>query len=141
MGFGPGPGVMSEPWAPVVAAARMDPEVIAVLLHGSMARGEPVPRDVDVTVVLAPEAAERAFDAAMRYAAFSSGKRHEGLDVTVFQDLPLYIRQRVLADHRILWTRNEDALDQLYAVAWRTVKEWEDFRPHYEAYLEEVARG
>lgn len=37
---------MDDPWARVVAAATEDQEAIAVLLHGSAARGEPDARDV-----------------------------------------------------------------------------------------------
>lgn len=132
---------MQEPWAQVVAAARADPDAIAVLLHGSHARGDPKARDIDVAVVLSSRATKAPADAAFEYAEFSSGVRHSGLDVSVFQALPIYIRQRVLAVHRILWVRDEAALDDLYDVAWRTVKEWESFRPHYEAYLAEVADG
>jgi predicted nucleotidyltransferase len=132
---------MREPWAGLVEAAAEDPDVIAILLHGSTARGDAAARDVDVAVVLDPDARIQPAEAAFRYAEHSSGKRHEGLDVSVFQALPLYIRQRILAEHRILWVRDERAHDALYDVAWRTVKEWETFRPHYQAYLEEVARG
>lgn len=132
---------MGDPWAIVVEAAKADPDAIAVLLHGSAARGDPAARDVDVAVVLSPNAREAPPDAALRYAGLSSGRRHAGLDVSVFQALPLYVRQRILAAHRILWVRDEAAHDALYEVAWRTVKAWEDFRPHYNAYLEAVARG
>jgi hypothetical protein len=60
------------------------------------------------------------------------------LDVRVFQRLPLYIRQRVLKDGKVLHVKNED---ELYDVAFRTVRAWEDFRPFYRAYLDEVANG
>lgn len=106
-----------DPWAAVVVAARADPEAIAVLLHGSMARGDPTPRDIDVAVVLAPDARTEPAEAHLRYVEHSSGVRHSGLDVCVFQAVPLYVRQRILAAHKVLWVRDEAALDALYDVA------------------------
>ena len=57
------------------------------------------------------------------------------MDVQVFQQLPIYIRQRVLKDGEVLFVRDED---QLYELAFRTVQEFEDFRPRYQTYLKEV---
>jgi len=73
-------------------------------------------RDVDVAIVLSPGAREAPLDAAIRYAGLSSGRRHDGLDVSVFQALPLYVRHRILVAHRILWVRDEAAHDALYEV-------------------------
>ncbi len=121
----------------LIAEAERDARVVGVIAFGSAARGEPH-RDVDVAIVLTRAARGAATDAAIEYAGFSSGRKHVGLDVSVFQHLPLYVRHRVLTDARVLWARDED---EVYAVAIETVREWEDFRPHYEMYLEEVARG
>ena len=115
--------------------AAQDPEVLAVMLYGSVARGETsAASDVDVCLVLTPE---------RRTAAQMSEQRLEyvqdfDLDIQVFQQLPLYIRQRVLKDGRVLFVRDED---QLYELAYRTVQAFEDFRPRYQAYLDEVARA
>jgi predicted nucleotidyltransferase len=112
-----------------------DADVLAVMLYGSAARGEAsATSDVDLCLVLAP---------VRRTAAQMSAKRLEylqdvDLDVQVFQQLPLYIRQRVLRDGRVLFVRDED---QLYEVAFRTIQAFEDFRPRYEAYLTEVSRA
>jgi uncharacterized protein len=112
-----------------------DADVLAVMLYGSAARGEAsATSDVDLCLVLAP---------VRRTAAQMSAKRLEylqdvDLDVQVFQQLPLYIRQRVLRDGRVLFVRDED---QLYEVAFRTIQAFEDFRPRYEAYLNEVSRA
>jgi hypothetical protein len=59
-------------------------------------------------------------------------------DVQVFQQLPLYIRHRVLKEGKLLFVRDED---RVYESAFRTIQEWEDFRPYYQRYLDEVARG
>jgi hypothetical protein len=59
------------------------------------------------------------------------------LDLSIFQQLPLYVRTRVLKEGRVVSVRDEDAL---YEVAIRTAKQWKDFRPIYRMYLDEVAR-
>ncbi len=60
------------------------------------------------------------------------------IDVHVFQRLPLYVRQRVLMDGRVLLVKNED---DLYELAFRTVRAWEDLRPFYLEYLQQTANG
>jgi len=61
-----------------------------------------------------------------------------GLDVRIFQGLPLALRRRVLREGRVLFVRDEDGL---YDLAIRTAKAWEDFRHVYQGYLEAVGRG
>lgn len=119
----------------LMAAVRSDPRVLAVLLYGSRARGTWTEEsDVDVCLVAAPGFDEAGGDAALRvdYLPFPE------LDLRFFHTLPLYVRQRVLEDGKVLFVRDEPAL---YDVASRTVFEFEDFEPHYRAYLETVARG
>ena len=60
------------------------------------------------------------------------------LDVQVFQDLPLYIRPRVLAEGRVLYCRDED---RLYDVAFATMRAFGRFKRTYRAYLDEVEHG
>lgn len=110
--------------------ARQDPDVIAVLLFGSAARGEPY-RDIDVALVAREGAAHRRpdWDMVMGYSATLP----ESVDLSLFEQLPVYIQTRVLGEGKVLWCRDED---ELYEVAFRVVREWEDFRPFYEHYLE-----
>ncbi len=58
------------------------------------------------------------------------------LDVQIFQALPLYIRSRVLKEGQVLFVRDED---RLYDIAYRTAQAFEDFKPVYYRYLEQVA--
>ncbi len=121
--------------ARLLRRASQDADVLAVVLFGSAARGEASPTsDVDMCLVLTP---------GQRTAAQMSAKRMEylqevDLDVQVFQQLPLYIRHRVLKDGQVLFFRDEPAL---YDLAFRTVQAFEDFRPRYYAYLNEVSRA
>jgi predicted nucleotidyltransferase len=115
--------------------ASDDPEVLAVILYGSSARGEARPEsDVDVCLVLSPAARSRAELTEKRLAYLGD----VDLDVQVFQGLPLYVRPRVLRDGRILFCRDEDAL---YEVAFATIRAFERFKRTYRAYLDEVERG
>ncbi|MCX7750862.1 MAG: nucleotidyltransferase domain-containing protein [Candidatus Bipolaricaulota bacterium] len=117
----------------LLEAAREDPEVLAVLLYGSRARGDAGPgSDTDVCLVLRDgfpreELPRKALD----YLG-------DALDLRVFQALPLLLRRRVLKEGRVLFVRDEGAL---YDLAIRTAKAWEDFRHIYLDYLEAVARG
>ena len=119
----------------LVARAQEDPDVLAVLLFGSQARGSATPTsDHDVCLVLnGPQRSDLdASEKRLQYLGLG------GLDVVVFQQLPLHIRSRVLREGRVLFTRDEDAL---YAVAVRTAKAFEGFRHIHRAYLDAVARG
>jgi predicted nucleotidyltransferase len=111
--------------------AAADDGVLAVMLYGSAARGDNTRfSDIDVCLLLQDRRADRAEMARKRldYADLD-------LDVQVFQLLPLYVRSRVLKEGRTLFVRDEDAL---YELAFRTVRAFEDFKPRYRAYLDEV---
>jgi len=120
----------------LLARAREDRDVLAVFLFGSAARGEVGARsDIDVCLVLNEDALGDPTDASHKrldyLAAFD-------LDVRVFQQLPLYVRHRVLKEGRVLFARDEDLL---YRLALRTVRQFERFKPIYHHYLEQVARA
>jgi predicted nucleotidyltransferase len=129
-----------EPWdhpaiARVVAQARRDPAVLAVLLFGSRARGEGSPAsDYDVCVVLARPPRSDLDAGQMRLDYLALGD----LDVVLFHQLPLAVRSRVLRDGQVLFVRDEDAL---YALAVRTARAFEGFRHIHRGYLEAVAGG
>lgn len=90
----------------LLATAREDPDVLAVVLYGSRARGDAGPgSDTDVCLVLRDafpreELPRRALD----YLGFD-------LDLRIVQALPLPLRRRVL------FVRDEGALYDLEAVA------------------------
>lgn len=117
----------------LIAKARADEAVLAVMLFGSAARGEATPAsDVDICLVLQPRAAEQGAEKRLEYLG------QFDLDVQVFQTLPLPIRRRVLKESRILLSKDEDAL---YDLALRSAKAFDDFRHIYQAYLEAVLDG
>ncbi len=121
--------------ARLVARATKDPEVLAVLLFGSRARGDASPNaDFDVCLVLGATPRSDLDRAEKRLEYLAEGD----LDVAVFQSLPLHIRSRVLKEGTVLYARDEEAL---YAVAIRTARAWEGFRHIHRQYLDEVLRG
>jgi uncharacterized protein len=95
----------------------VDMNVCAVFLFGSVAKGiSNSLSDVDVCIVLH----DKLDDLTM------SHKKLEYLslldyDISIFQQLPLYIRQRVIREVRVLFCRNED---RLYELVFKTIKEF-----------------
>lgn len=121
----------------LVSAVRDDPELLAVLLYGSAARGEATPAsDLDVALVLEPGLEPDGSTDPSRKRIRYGGRF--GMDVTIFRQLPLYVRCRALREGRVLYVRDED---RLYELAIRTAREFEHFRPLYRSYLEQVARA
>ena len=58
-------------------------------------------------------------------------------DIQIFQNLPLYIRVRILKEGKILLCKDEN---KLYELALLTVKDFEQFKPLYKSYIEHVLK-
>ena len=82
-------------------------QVIAILLYGSVARGEEKPiSDIDLCVVT-----ERGISRAARERILSHAS--PSLDITLFWGLPLPIRYRVLREGKLLWGEEGLALHRI----------------------------
>jgi hypothetical protein len=57
------------------------------------------------------------------------------LDIQIFQQLPLYVKMRVLRDGKTIFCKNEDSL---YDLSFSTIRQFENFKPRYLSYLEGV---
>jgi predicted nucleotidyltransferase len=115
--------------------ARIDPEILAVIVFGSAARREETDKsDLDLCLVLTPSRYDPAALAGKRLEYLQTAD----LDISILQALPLYIRRRVLREGRVEYVRDEDAL---YEVAYRSAQAYEDFKHLYQDYLDQVARG
>lgn len=118
----------------LVARAKDDPEVLAVLLFGSRARGTASSgSDVNVCLVLMAEPRSDLAAARTRLQCLAGAD----LDLVLFHQPALHIRSRVLKEGRVLFVRDEDAL---YALAARTARACGGFRHIYRQYLDQVAR-
>ncbi|MGH7335468.1 MAG: nucleotidyltransferase family protein [Candidatus Rokuibacteriota bacterium] len=118
----------------LIARAAKDLDVLGVILFGSRARGDAGPRsDVDVCLVLESGVSPGLAASRKRLEYLAGGD----LDLTIFQQLPLYVRSRILKEGRVVFVRDED---RLYGVAVRTARACEGFRHHYRRYLDTVAR-
>jgi uncharacterized protein len=115
--------------------AKNDQRILAIFLFGSVARGEEHEgSDTDICLVLVPGT----------YTPLQLSKlkleylRDFNQDTQIFQQLPLYIRKRVLKDGKILFTRD---MDQLYDVAFAFIREYADYEHIYREYLGELSRA
>jgi hypothetical protein len=112
--------------------AKADMDILAVILFGSTARGESTAEsDTDVCIVLNKHFSPSAFSAKrLQYLAAAD------LDIVIYQQLPIYIRLRVIKEGKVLFCRDED---MLYEIALKNARDFEDFRHIYMEYLGEVS--
>jgi len=119
----------------LLAMVKQDGEVLAAIVFGSAARDEQPPfSDVDICLVMTSQ--PKSFEPTSLSHKRLEYMKDNSLDVRIFQQLPLYIRVRVLREGRILFVRDEN---QLYELAFRTAQAFEDFKHIYYGYLKEVA--
>ena len=110
------------------------PEIVFAYLHGSFTAPGPY-RDVDVAVWVDPA---REPDHGTRYALDLALWLERGLgprvDVQALNDAPLAFRYHALAG-RLLFTRDDEFLDELRARTW---DEYFDFEPFARQYLRDA---
>jgi len=117
----------------IIEKLKKNKRVIAVALFGSSLAGKG--RDIDVCIFLDKVYPNLEMSRERLELMKNSGK---DVDIQIFQQLPVYIRVRVLKEGKILFCRNEDLL---YEIAFSTVKEFSFFKKSYEMYLKEVEHG
>ena len=119
----------------LLSDARNDDEILAVLLYGSHARNENnAQSDVDLCLVLTPATFAQEYLSEKKLFFLTN----HPFDIQIFQQLPLYIRTRLLKEGKILYCRDENTL---YEVAFTHIREYADYEHIYREYLEEVSRG
>jgi hypothetical protein len=119
----------------IVEALNEDEDILAAILFGSAARGEnSATSDLDLSLVLMPNSYS-ALDLSEKKLKYAS---RFTVHISIFEQMPLYIRKRVLQEGKILFCRDEDAL---YEVAFKTIRELVHFEPTYLEYLKEVAHA
>lgn len=119
----------------LIDTAKLDEEILAIVLFGSSARRENVKNsDIDICLILKPNQYPPKY---LSNKKFDYLKRFD-LDIHIFQQLPLYIRKRVIKEGKILFCRNEE---ELYEIAFNMIQEFNDFEHIYYDYLKEVANA
>lgn len=108
--------------------AKKDKKILAAMAFGSYARKEKY-RDIDVALVLYPgkHTSLEMTNIRIKYSGIS-----DKLDVHVFQQLPIYIRERILKEGKTVFCIDEDIL---YEVVFTAIREVSDFMPKYRRFL------
>lgn len=121
----------------LLTRVQQDEDVLAAFLFGSVAREEQSHfSDIDLCLVLAPK--PLPFEPAGLSRKRLDYLKDFSFDIQIFQQLPIYVRRRVLKEGQLLFVRDEA---RLYELAFRTAQAFEDFRPIYLSYLEEIQRA
>ncbi len=97
-------------------------DAYAAMVFGSYARDEDY-SDIDVAVFTGSGVEELVRELPSVF------------DIQPFQDLPLYIKKRVLEEGELVYCRDRD---RFYDDVLEAVKAYEDFRPIHRKYLEGV---
>jgi len=118
----------------IIEDAKKDNEVLALLLFGSTTRKENHKNsDTDICLVLMPrpytpkELSQKKLEYLKSF----------NLDIQIFQQLPITIKQRVIKEGKVLHCKDEDTL---YEITFTVIREFADFEHIYRDYLKEVAR-
>ncbi len=106
----------------IIEKARNDKNIIAVFLFGSYARGEKSYRDVDIALLLKNETA----DSMQKKAEYSVS---DIFDISILNELPLFISSKVLEEGKLLYVSDHSALEEF---SMKIVKGWADFKPWFE---------
>jgi hypothetical protein len=106
--------------APLIRELFLKEEVVALVLFGSAARGQMrSTSDIDLCIVT-----QKNMPASDRWELLSYGSR--GIDVSLFWDLPITIRFRIIREGNVLFCRDDLALHRIKA---DTVREYLDVAP------------
>ncbi len=102
----------------IIEPLKKNGDVVSIYLFGSYARGRQKPfPDIDICVI-ADKHANRD-----EMLSHSSKK----IDISIFHDLPLNMRFRVIKEGKLLFSRDELKLHRIIVA---TIKSYLDFKPH-----------
>lgn len=130
----------------ILSQAKSDEDILAVILYGSRvndSREETQDSDLDICLVLKEKGGAKN---RKKEGTFFSHKRLDylseidpaGIDIQIFQQLPIYIRKRILEEGSVRYRRDRE---RLYELAYRTIQEYQDFEPRLREYLKGVKNG
>ncbi len=130
----------------ILTKAREDEDILAVILYGSRvddSREETQDSDLDICLVLerkgeVKDGEEEDIHFSCKRLEYLSEIDPEEIDIQIFQQLPIYIRKRVLEEGSVRFRRDRE---RLYGLAYRTIQEYHDFEPRLREYLKRVKNG
>ncbi|MBU3966877.1 MAG: nucleotidyltransferase domain-containing protein, partial [Euryarchaeota archaeon] len=94
---------------------------MAVLLYGSVVKGEETPRsDIDICLV-APTCKDQA--GLLREVHRNLDVFSKKYDVRIFEELPLYIQIQIIENHEIIYTKD---VYEMFEYFYHFRKLWED---------------
>lgn len=96
-------------------------EVLAILLYGSVAKGEETPRsDVDICII-APACKDKAY--LLREVFKNIDVFSKKYDVRIFEELPLYLQIQVIQQHEVIYAKD---VYELYEYFYYFRKLWQE---------------
>lgn len=119
----------------IIEKAKNDKDVIAIILFGSYLKKEK-PEDIDVCLILKPKKFTKLFMSKKRLEYLKSLPNN--YDIQIFQQLPVFIRIRILKEGKILLNKN---YEETFKVALNSIKEFELFKKHYFYCIKSAAYG
>ncbi len=115
----------------IIEKAKKTKRIVAVAVFGSSAKGKNH-RDVDICIFLDKEYSNLQMSK-IRLDFLKNLK--EEFDIQIFQQLPVYIRIRILKEGKVLLCKDSDLL---YEIAFTAIKEFGFYKKVYDMYLNEV---
>lgn len=117
----------------VISHAEKNKQIIAIALFGSSLNSKG--RDIDICIFLDKKYSNLEMSKIrLEFLKRVSNK----FDIQIFQQLPIYIRARIIKKHKILLCKNSDLL---YETAFNTTKEFGFFKKIYDNYLNSIKNG
>lgn len=115
----------------VVSRAKKDAEIIGVMLYGSVLQNSNY-NDIDIALFLKKTlSSKQMYEKRLNFLANAAEK----MDIQIYNLLPLPVQKEVLAGTTLYET------EEMYDLAYRTIREYEDFEryriEYREAYLNE----
>jgi len=127
----------------IVRKVKDDEDILAIMLYGSRIRQtgeEASSSDLDICLILNREEIDnkrpgKTVSPSRKRLKYLSKIDPEMVDLQIFQQLPIYIRKRILEEGQLKYCRDKS---RLYDLAYRTIQEYENFAPRMNEYLEGV---
>lgn len=117
----------------ILKKAENDKDVLAVALFGSSLKSKG--RDIDICLFLNKKLPNLKMSK-KRLEYLKSSRKN--IDIQIFQQLPIYVRVRIVKECKVLFCKNDDLI---YDISLNTLKEFSSYEKLYKMYLSEMQNG